>query len=200
MMTSFASAFPAHLFVAAALLAIGVALLDGLALAFWRRWLGGWGGDFPRSVKILALCTFLGAQYLGAAWPLLFPGTWTIPAALAAPWAYTAAALAWVGLPVFLTGVCLWFVTNHNNGGPQGTGGPERYGWAGLGYPIAYPFRDLIPDVRIFGSVAIRATTWTAFGELWLGAVTGLAIGVPLGCLLAYRFFCFALSHALSIL
>jgi hypothetical protein len=199
-MIPFASAFPAYIFVAAALLALGIALLNGFALALWRRWLGGWGGDFPRSVKIAALCGFLGAQYVGAAWPLLFPGALTIPAALALPWAYASAALAWACLPVFLAGACIWFVNDHNNGGPEGQGGAERYGFAGYGYPIAYPIRAFIPEIRVLGGVAVKPGAWTEFGELWLGGVSGLGVGVPLGCLLAYRAFCLALSFAFPTL
>jgi hypothetical protein len=196
-MIPFSAAFPVYAFAAAVLLAFLLVALDAFALALWRRWLGGWGGDFPRSIKVTALCLFLGAQYVAAVWPDLFPGAWSLPAAQAAPWAYARVALAWAGLPVVLAGVCLWFVSHHNNGGPQGTGGPERYGLAGYGYPIAYPFRALIPDVRIFGSVAIRATTWTAFGELWLGGVTGIFVGLALAPLIAYRVF-LALSFHLS--
>lgn len=196
-MTPFSAVFPVFAFAAAVLLAFGLVLLNGFALALWRRWLGGWGGDFPRSIKVGALCVFLGAQYIAAVWPDLFPGAWSLPAAQAAPWLYARAALAWACLPVLLAAVSIWFVNDHNNGGAEGREGPERYGLAGYGYPLAYPFRDLIPEVRLFGSGLIRRGGWTEFAELWLGGATGTVVGVPLACLIAYRVF-LALSFHLS--
>lgn len=162
--------------IAAIFVAYTIVVADAASLALWRRWLGGWGGDFPRSIKVASLCAWLGAQYLGAVWPYLFSGA-----------ADLATVAAWAGLPVFCAAVSMWFVTAHNNGGPEGTGGPERYGWAGYGYAIAYPFRDTIPGIRIFGSVAVPPGNWTSIGELWLGGLTGLGIGAALGIALAHR-------------
>lgn len=154
--------------VVALVVACAVTVFDAAALALWRRWLGGMGGDFPRSIKITVLCLIFGAQYVGAVWPLLDPEAWTFAAALA-------------GLPVFLAALCLWFVYRHNNGGKEGRGGRERYGWPGAGYRIAYVLRENTRDVRLFGCVLIHAHAWTEVGELVLGWRTGLIIGVPLG-------------------
>ncbi|MGE4526834.1 MAG: hypothetical protein AB7D00_00580 [Rhodospirillaceae bacterium] len=164
---------------AAVVLSLGIAGLDAVALALWRRWLGGMGGNFPRSLKVAALCSFIGGQYVAAAWPWLFPRAWAIDAAL--PWAYFAAALAWAALPAGLVGLCVWFVNDHDNGGPQGSGGPARYGWAGYGYPIAWTLRGGIPEVRLGALVVVQAGAWTEVGELWLGGVTGLFLGGALG-------------------
>lgn len=196
-MIPYSSAFPALAFALAALCAFGLVIINGFGLALWRRWLGGWGGDFPRSIKVAALCAFVGAQYLAAVWPDLRPGAWSLAAAGAAPWVYARAALAWAGLPVLLAGVSIWFTNDHNNGGPEGREGPARYGLAGYGYPLAYPLRDLIPDIRLFGSTVVARTHWTEVAELWLGGVTGLGVGALLAPLIAYRVF-LALSFHLS--
>lgn len=159
---------PAFAALLALVVAIAVTAFDAAALALWRRWLGGMGGDFPRSIKITVLCLIFGAQYVGAVWLLLDPEAWTFATALA-------------GLPIFLAALCLWFVYRHNNGGEEGRGGRERYGWPGGGYRDAYLSRDFLTPVRLFGLVVIHAHAWTEEGEAILGARTGLIVGVPLG-------------------
>lgn len=159
------------------------ALIDAFVLAFWRRWLGGMGGDFPRSIKITVLCLFIGPQYVYAVHPLLHLDSWSVAAIFAAPMAYIAAAPAILVLPLGLTALCLWFVVAHNNGGHEGLGGRARYGWAGAGFRDAWLRRDTIPERRIGGLVVVNARAWTEEGELSLGGRSGLIVGAALGLL-----------------
>ncbi len=136
-----------------------------VVLALWRRWLGGLGGDFPRSVKIAALCLYLIGLIARAA------GVW--------PWRWDWAALLIVAVGCAL--VCLWFLVAHNNGGAEGKDGPQRYGWAGEGYPWAWQRRDTIPEVKLLGLAVVSRGAWTEVAELWLGGVSGAFIGAAVG-------------------
>lgn len=187
--------------ILAVLAALAAALviipLDAFALALWRRWLGGMGGHFPRSLKIAALVVFIGAQQAIAFRPLYLPSTWTSgDTALAAVLGFACAALAVIGTIGALVSLCLWFVVAHNNGGPEGKDGPVRYGNAGRGYPLFFLLRERIPEVRLLGCVVVSPRAWTEAAELWLGGYTGLVISPPLAVGIALNlFFLLTLAH-----
>lgn len=137
------------------------------ALALYRRWQGADTGH--RWIKVTALCIHEALWWLWAVSPLLpgWPWTWTVPGTS------PAALAALIGLPVYVAAICVWFVYRHNNGGPQGTLGPARYGWAGYGYPWFYPIRNYIGEWKLLGWPIVKPTYWTEVAELFLGAVTG---------------------------
>lgn len=148
------------------LLAIAVPERE-IALGLWRRWLGSHGGH--RWVKVSVLVIHETLWWHWAIMPVIPVDLW------ASPWQTwplsTLVALAL--LPVYVAGVCLWFVWGHNNGGEAGTGGPERYGWAGYGYLWSYPFAALIPEIKLGGWSLVKPGAWTSVGEICLGRVTG---------------------------
>lgn len=100
--------------------ALHIALV-AVAFALWRRWLGGWGGNISKPLKIAVL-----ALLTVAAW-------WPLPLASA---------------PVPFGLLCLWFLVEGNNGG---NGHPiRRYGPAGLGY-LLEPYSARIPAMPWIG-------------------------------------------------
>jgi hypothetical protein len=65
--------------------------------------------------------------------------------------------------------------------GEAGQEGPQRYGWAGEGYPCAYARQETIPEIKLFGLTVVSRGAWTEVAELWLGGVTGAFIGGAVG-------------------
>lgn len=99
-------------------------LLVGVAVGLWRRWLGGWGGHWPKPLKIAVLA----ALTVAAWWPLP-PVSAIIP----------------------FGALCVWFLARGDNGG---NGHPiRRYGPAGLGY-LLEPYAARIPAMPWIGVAA----------------------------------------------
>lgn len=99
-------------------------LLAGIAFGLWRRWLGGWGGQWSKPLKIAVLAVLTVAAW----WPLP-------PVSAVMPFGV----------------LCVWFLVESNNGGG---GHPIlRYGPAGLGY-LLEPYAVRIPALPWIGVAA----------------------------------------------
>ncbi len=147
-------------------------------LGLWRRWLGSHGGHRWEKISWL-----VGHELLWLSWAFK---PW-IPWFVQSPWR-TWAVIAFHA--VWCTGIAIWFVYRHNNGGPEGRGGPRRYGWCGYGYPWAYPVREHIPEIRLPGGLRVEPCGWTSVGEIFLGAATGRLTALALaGVYIAGRVF-----------
>ncbi|MGE4528148.1 MAG: hypothetical protein AB7D00_07250 [Rhodospirillaceae bacterium] len=139
-----------------------------IALGLWRRWLGAEVGN--RSIKVAVLIVH---ELWWLSWATQPLARWFAQGPLQAL-AGVAFMVAWC------TALAVWFVYRHNNGGPEGTGGPARYGWAGYGYLWAWPLREHIGAWQVAGWRLVKPCGWTEVAEIYLGAMTGRLTGLAL--------------------